>query len=159
MRTSSSRDRKKLERRRLAAGRMFDRGKTQAAVARHFQVSRVAACKWHAQWRADGKNGLRSKGHPGFPSRKTSENRKQLRNMILSGAATAGYATDFWTLERIRAVAKRKLGIALKYTQTWRTVTSLGFSVQKPERRARERDEKAIMDWKQNTFPQLKKIR
>lgn len=159
MRTLSYRDRiRKLERRRRAAGQMFDKGKTQSDVARHFHVSRAAACQWHAQWKEDKKKGLLSKGRSGATPKLDAQQKQALKRMILSGPAKSGYATDFWTLERIRAVARKKIGVTLGTTSVWRTVIGLGFSVQKPERRARERNEKAIMDWKLNTFPKLKKI-
>jgi len=153
-----SRDRKKLERRRLHAGRMFDKHITPYAVAKHFGVSTTAAYKWRDAWKADRKDGLRSKGHPGFPSQYTKDNKKKLKAIILKGPSAYGYATDFWTIDRIRAVAKKELKVTLATKQTWTTVINLGFSVQKPERRAKERNEKAIMDWKLNEFPKLKKM-
>lgn len=138
---------------------MFAKGATQYAVAKRFGVSTAAANHWHRDWKAEGADGLKSKGHPGFRSQCTPEKKKELKTAILSGPSMYGYATDFWTIDRIRAVAKKKLGIDLAYTQTWRTITGLGFSVQKPERRAKERNEKAIRKWKLNGFPRLKKIR
>lgn len=159
MHTLSYRHRiKKLERRRLLAGGMFARGKTQAEVALHFQVSRAAACQWHAAWDADARKGLKSKGPSGAAPKLDARQKRLLKQEILRGPAKAGYATDFWTLERIRALAVKKLKIALGTTSVWRTVVGLGFSVQKPERRARERNERAVADWKLKTFPRLKKM-
>lgn len=152
------RDRKKLERRRLQAGRMFEKERTPYAIAKHFGVSTTAAYKWRDAWEADKKKGLLSKGHPGFPSQYTKEKKKQLKAIILGGPKQQGYRTDFWTLARIRAVAKKKLKIDLGTKRTWMTVIALGFSVQKPERRAKERNEKAITNWKLNEFPKLKKM-
>ncbi len=159
MQTISYKERvKNLERRRLLAGGMFTRGKTQAEVAERFQVSRAAACQWYAAWKADTKNGLTSQGESGATPRLNQQQKRLLKREILRGPAKAGYATDFWTLERIRALAKKKLKTTLGTTSVWRTVVGLGFSVQKPERRARERNEKAITDWKLKTFPRLKKM-
>lgn len=101
--------------------------------------------------------GLQSRGLPGFDSKLTSEKKKKLKTIILAGPIKSGYVTDFWTINRVRAVTKKELHIDLGYTRIWNTVLSLGFSCQKPERRARERNEKAITDWKFNTFPRLKK--
>lgn len=156
--SSSRRDRKKLERRRLQAGRMFDKGVTQYAVAKKFAVSTSATNKWYAAWKTDKKKGLLSKGHPGFASQYTAEKKKKLKAVILSGPRKEGYTTDFWTIDRIRAVAKKKLGITLGTKRTWATIIALGFSVQKPERRAKERNEKAITNWKLKEFPKLKKM-
>jgi transposase len=158
MPTLDTRDRAILERRRKRAGRMFARGTAQSAVAERLDVSRAAACQWHAAWRKDKAGGLASKGHPGFPSVITVEKKKKLRSLILKGPRAEGYATDFWTVDRIRHLAKKKLRVALGYTRIWKTVIELGFSCQKPEARARSRDERAIADWKLKTFPRLKKM-
>ena len=149
---------KKLEQRRLLAGRLFDQGKTQAAVSARFGVTRAAACQWYAAWKADRRRGLRSKGPSGATPKLNEAQKRTLRHAILKGPAKAGYATDFWTLERLRALAKKTVRVNLGTTSVWRRVIELGFSVQKPDRRARERDEKAITGWKLNTFPHLKKM-
>ncbi len=154
----NTRDRAILERRRKRAGQMFGQGITQSTVAERLGVSRAAVCQWHAAWKKDKTNGLASKGHPGFPSILTDEKKKKLRSLILKGPRREGYATDFWTVDRIRHLAKKKLHIALGYTRIWKTVIALGFSCQKPEARARNRDERAIADWKLKTFPRLKKM-
>lgn len=149
---------KYLERRRLKAGTMFEKGKTQAEVARHFSVSTASVCHWHAAWEKDKKDGLKSTGPSGAEPKLTAKQKTTLKKEILRGPAKAGYATDFWTLGRIKALAKKKLRVSLGATTVWRTVVSLGFSVQKPERRARERNEQAISDWKLKEFPKLKKM-
>jgi transposase len=152
------RDHKALERRRLSAGTLFGKGVSQYKVAKHFKVSTAAANQWHQAWAAKGEDGLLSKGNPGFASVYTEEKKKNLKSLILEGPKKCGYATDFWTVERIVAVARAKLGVKLQTTQTWRTVVSLGFSCQKPERRAKERKERAIKGWRIETFPRLKKM-
>ena len=156
--TIIKRDHKKLERRRLSAGRLFARGITQYAVAKRFCVSTAAVNQWHKAWKKNKKTGLNSKGHPGFSSVLSKEKQRQLKVLIIKGPKHCGYATDFWTIDRIRAMTKKKLKIDLGYTRIWNTVIGLSFSVQKPERRAKERNEKAIADWKWNEFPRLKKM-
>ena len=48
-------------------------------------------------------------------------------------------------------------GVKFGQTQIWRILGGLGFSAQKPERRAIERDEDAVQTWKRKTWPGLKK--
>lgn len=159
MPTSPYRERiKKREQRRLRAGRLFDAGASQAAVAVRFSVTRAATCQWHAAWATDRRHGLRSRGPSGATPKLDESQKRTLRRAILRGPAKAGYATDFWTLERIRTLAKKTVRVDLGTTSVWRRVIELGFSVQKPERRARERDEQAITTWKLKTFPRLKKM-
>ena len=158
MKTITKRDRKALEERRLIAGKLFRRGESQAKIAAKLRVTTAAVCKWHTQWKADREKGLLSKGPTGADPILNTKKKQILKKAIISGPAKAGYATDFWTLERIRALAKKKLRIDLGTTSVWRAVVGLGFSVQKPERRARERNERAVTDWKLKTFPRLKKM-
>jgi len=157
-RSPRKRDRKALEQRRMKAARLFDHGIRQSEIAERLTVTPAAVCIWHATWEKDKKNGLKSKGPPGFASQYTDEKKRKLKNIVLRGPSKAGYTTDFWTIDRIRAVAKKKLRVTLGTKRTWQTLIDLGFSVQKPERRARERNEQAISDWKLTTFPKLKKM-
>lgn len=158
MKTITRRDQKELEKRRFKAGKLFGKGASQVSISKKLNVSRAAVCQWSAMWKKDKKKGLQSRGLPGFDSKLTSEKKKKLKTIILAGPIKSGYVTDFWTINRVRAVTKKELHIDLGYTRIWNTVLSLGFSCQKPERRARERNEKAITDWKFNTFPRLKKM-
>ena len=157
MSTITSRDRALLERRRKAAARLFARGVSQAAVAKKFKVSTAATCQWYGMWKA-GAQSLATKGPPGSDPKLSAQQRQQLKTHILKGPTKAGYTTEFWTLSRIKSVAQRKLHVDLGTTSVWRIVIGLGFSCQKPERRAKERSETAIADWKLGTFPRLKKM-
>lgn len=158
MHISHTRNRVILERRRKRAGRLFADGHSQASVARRLNVTKAAVCQWHAAWKKKGDEGLASKGHPGFPSKLTPDKKKELKALILKGPRAEGYATDFWTVDRIRDLARKKLRIALGYTRIWNTIIQLGFSCQKPETRAKPRNERAIADWKLKQFQRLKKM-
>ncbi|MBM3273476.1 transposase [Candidatus Kaiserbacteria bacterium] len=154
----NTRDRKVLERRRMRAARLFDAGVSQYAVAKRLGVSTAAANQWHHAWEERGADGLKTKGPPGFDPAYDAAKRKKLRTLVLSSPRSHGYDTDFWTIERIRTVARTKFKVRLRQTQTWRTLVRCGFSCQKPERRAKERDENAIRYWRTVTFPRLKKM-
>jgi len=158
MKTIIKRDRKELEKRRLVAGKMFQKGISQIIISEKFVVSRAAVCQWYKMWKKNKKKGLLSLGAPGFNSKLTKEKRNNLKAIILKGPIKAGYQTDFWTVDRIRDVMRKKLRINLKYTRVWNTIIDLGFSPQKPERVAIEQDTKAVMTWKLKTFPRLKKM-
>jgi hypothetical protein len=73
------------------------------------------------------------------------------------GPNAHGYATDLWTLPRIRDVIERVSGVRYHEGHVWRVMRQLGWSLQKPTTRARERDEEAIRRWVRERWPQLKK--
>jgi len=155
---TTKRDRVALEKRRLEAGELFKQDKNQRFVALKFNVTPAAVCQWHKAWKKKGQKGLNSKGPTGSDPKLDAKKKMKLKKLIMEGPKKFGYQTDFWTLSRIRDLAKRKLRITLGAGTVWRTVIDLGFSCQKPERRAKERDEQAITDWKLKEFPKLKKM-
>lgn len=149
---------KEREKVRLTAGKLFRRGISQAEVARRLKATPAAVNYWHSAWKDRGINGLKSKGHTGFASKLTEERRLRFKLAILEGPLEHGYQTNLWTLPRLAAVMKKSTGIQFSEVWTWHIVRSLGFTPQKPQVRARERDEKAIAEWKAKRLPCLKKM-
>lgn len=153
-----NRDRRALEQRRLKAIGLYQKGQTQYQIAKQLDVSFEAVSNWVEIYQKGGIKALKTKGHPGPKSQLTDKDRSKIKAAILKGPNAYGYDTGIWTLERIAAVIRKLAKTTLKTTQTWRVVTSLGFSCQKPERRAKERNEADIQSWKLKTFPRLKKM-
>ena len=89
----------------------------------------------------------------GSPAKQLDE----LRELLLTGPIANGYGTDLWTLKRVRLLIEKQFGIAYSDVHVWRILGSLGFSSQKPEKRAMERNEEAVVHWKKRTWPALKK--
>jgi len=148
-------DREALAERRRQAIRWHRKGKTQYWIAKRLGVSFEAVRKWVDAYGANGMKGLASKGKPGPKAQLTDMDRKKIKAAILKGPRAEGYATDLWTLGRIARLIREKTEKHFETTHTWRIVVSLGFSCQKPERRARERDEEAIRNWRLRSFPPL----
>lgn len=76
--------------------------------------------------------------------------------MLLDGALKYGYSTDLWTQRRVSEVIGREFGIQYHPNHMWRFLTGLGWSCQKPEKRARERDEAGIQRGKRYQWPHIK---
>ena len=60
-------------------------------------------------------------------------------------------------LARVAEVIAVHFGVQYHPGHVWKILQSMGWSCQKPERRARERDEKAIATWRQQDWPRIKK--
>jgi putative transposase len=149
---------KKLEARRLQAGRYFSHGKSQAWVADRMRVTTAATCKWHARWKDDKVKGLKSKGRCGVKKSLTKKNLKTIRATLDKGPLKAGFPNDLWTLERVRTVMKREAKKSFHIGYVWKILTrDLGWSNQKPSRRARERNEAAIARWVKIDWPAIQK--
>jgi transposase len=127
-------------------------------VARRLGATRTAALYWHRAWKKDKKNGLMSKGQPGFASKLSEKKRKVFKEAILKGPLSHGFPTNLWTLKRLGVVMKKTTGISFSSVWTWHIVRALGFTPQKPQVRSAKRDERAIAEWKAKRLPGLKKM-
>lgn len=130
---------------------------SQAEVARRLKVSRTAVHYWSLAWGKRGDNGLKAVPD-GRPSSLSSADWQNVERQLLKGPHAQGYATDLWTLPRITALIKKKTGVAYQTEAgVWKLLRSLNWSCQKPERRARERDERAIARWQKVAWPAIQK--
>lgn len=151
------RDLEALRRRRRQAARLFAKGETQAQVARLLDVSRQTAMVWWNTFDQDGADALREPGTAGRPGRLTPKDLRAIEQALVQGPLAHGYETDLWTLPRIAAVIERVADVSYHAGHVWRLMRKLGWSLQKPTTRARERNEKAIRRWVRETWPGLKK--
>lgn len=148
-----------LEARRLRAAELLGRGKGTNEVARLLGVTSSCVSKWKKALRKRGPEGLRAKPLPGRKSRLSTAQKRRLVAAIKRGAAAAGHDSDLWTCRRVRDLIGNTFGVWYDFNHVGRILHALGFSVQKPEARARERDEEAIARWRKKDWPRLKKTR
>ena len=132
-------------------------GKRPAEVALSVGVARQTVYTWRALLDEGGIDALRAVPEPGRPARLDAAQLARVRAAILQSPTEHGFGTELWTLKRVGALIERMHGVRYGQTQVWRILGSLGFSPQKPERRAIERDEDAVRHWKRSTWPALKK--
>lgn len=153
------RDFDQLERRRMQGARLLNRGISQAEVARRCQVSRESVRRWWNQMVLHGSTkGLKKASRAGRKPQLEAAQLKKLESILRVGAEKAGFPNGLWTLERIAQLIEEEFGVAFHPGHVWWILhKKLGWSCQRPVGRARERNEAAIRDWKQNTWPALKK--
>jgi len=154
---AKTRDHAAMEKRRKQAAKLFTKDFSAPAVARRLGVARQVAYRWQNAWEQGGNAGLASKGSAGRKPKLTVAQTNQVTEALLAGPAAQGYKTALWTLPRVAALIKDLTGVGYHPGHVWRLLGASGFSCQRPERRAVERDEKAIRQWKRTTWPALKK--
>jgi transposase len=138
---------------------MFDRNVPVSEVARTLGVATQVVYRWKQAWHRGGEQALASKGPAGPKSRLTQGQLDELVAALLQGPIAQGYKTQLWTLPRVACLIKDLTGVEYHPGHVWRILGSLGFSCQRPERRAIERDEQAIGQWKRVHWPAIKKKR
>jgi len=80
-----------------------------------------------------------------------------LVKLLLRGAGKHGYSTELWTLKRVAEVIAVNFGVRYHPGHVWHVLRSMRWSNQKPERRARERDDQAVERWRREDWPRIKK--
>jgi len=150
--------RQQMEERRRAGGQLLKAGRlSQAEIARRLGVSRATVSDWAKRMQAGGLRALRRRKAPGRPAQLTPADKRVLRRLLRRGALAAGFATERWTLGRVRQVIEREFGVRYHTHSISRLLTRLGWSLQQPLPRAVERDEDLIRAWLAQDWPRIKK--
>jgi len=146
-----------LERRRQRAIALLNGGHGICEVARMVGVHAGSVARWRDAYKQGGMKALRSKPPPGRPPKLSQTQRQQLIRLLKKGPAAHGYRTNLWTLARVAEVIRKNFSVRYHPSQVWRILKSMRWSCQKPERRARQRDEKAIAKWCSKNWARIKK--
>jgi transposase len=146
-----------LEDRRRRALTLLDEGHSLNEVGRQIGCNPSSVMRWRDARRHGGADALQVRFSPGRPLKLVAGQRKRLVRLLLKGPLAQGYRTNLWTTARIAEVVEREFGVSYHPDHIGRLMHSLGWTPQKPERRALERDEVEIERWKQKEWPRIKK--
>lgn len=150
------------EGRRLRAFELKQQGWKQREIAKALGVSEGAVSQWMKRERegGGGVEALKKRTSPGKPPRLSKEQReKKLAELLARGAVVHRFRGEVWTTcQRVARLIKREFGVGYHPAQyVSRILKRLGFSLQKPDRLADQRDEDAIEEWREKRWPELKK--
>jgi transposase len=146
-----------LETVRLTALRLHQQGVESAKIAETLDRSRRWLQLTLQKFRQRGEAALRLKPHPGRQLKLSSHQRQWLRRRLLRGARANGFTTDLWTGPRVRELIQRVYRVQYHVDYVPRLLRHLGMSCQKPQRRAKQRDEAVITRWIQHDWERIKK--
>lgn len=154
MKIAKTKRQEKMEKRRLEGCRMLEQGVRQAEVARRLKVSGAAVCMWEKRRKA----GRVAAQRPACTQhRLTQKQVKRLEVLLCLGAQKAGHEDGLWTLGRVARLIEERFGVSYHPGHVWRVMRAMGWSCQKPVRRAAERKEAVIERWKRRSWPRIKK--
>lgn len=146
-----------LQARRLLAISLLEEGYSQTEVAGKVGVSPSAVSQWKQAHAQGGNDALAAQVHPGPTPKLSPQQCQRLVELLKQGPRRHGWSTELWTLPRIAELVARKFGVQYDQSGIWRLLRRLGWSCQKPQRRARERDPKTIDRWPKSDWSRLKK--
>ena len=143
---------------RNIAANMLDQQMTPAAIAVVLNVDVQTVRSWARAYRKGGRAALASRKPPGRPPRMTLEQKQRLAEWLLKAPAECGFGDRYlWTQQLIADLIVREFGVSYHHDHVGVILEQLGFTHQKPARRARERDEAKIDAWRRQTWPALLK--
>jgi len=143
--------------RRLAVQRVFT-GESAADVGRSYGLGDKTIYKWLRIAREKGLDAL-------APIPRTGRNRalseleaQEVKRWIINGDPRQ-YGFDFglWTRQIVADLITDRFAIELSVTAVGNLLHRLGLTPQKPLRRAYERDEEAVKEWKEKEYPKIQK--
>ena len=145
------------EARRLRAWALKQQGWQQRTIAAALGVTPGAISQSLKRAAEGGVEALRNRIRPGPTPRLTAEQRARLPELLARGAEAYGFAGEVWTTARVATVIEREFRVRYHPAHVSRLLRALGWSVQRPIRRATQRDEAAIAAWYAERWPTLKR--
>lgn len=138
---------------------MHQQGYKQQAIADALGLTQSAVSYIIKRAKVGGIAALHHHKSPGVPARLSTEQKQQLLTELAQGAEAHGFHGDVWTTERIAQFIAQRFGVKYHPDYIGPLLRGLGWSPQRPIVRATQRDEAAITEWAETTWPELKKKR
>lgn len=124
-----------------------------------FDVSRASVYRWLAADREGGKDALVTKKAPGrVPTLTLAQEHRLFQAMRKKTPEDFGFDFTLWTRELVAKVIEKLFRKTLSLPSISRLLQRLSITYKKPELRARERDQKAVMKWKRTTLPRIRSM-
>jgi transposase len=143
-----------LERRRRRAVDLVAHGESRATVARILGVHPKSLARWLRMARQP--HGLDPKPNHGPPAGLSDDQLRQLEGLLAQGAQAHGWHNQLWTAARVARLIERHLGIRYHPEHVRKLLKRrLGWTSQKPRRRARERNDKEVERWLDDDFERI----
>jgi transposase len=136
---------------------LLDEGLSLNQVGRRIGCAPSSVMRWREKRRRGGQRALKVRFSPGRPPKLSAEQRRRLVKVLLKGAMANGYSTQLWTTLRIAEVVRKNFRVGYHRDHIGRLMHNLGWSHQKPEKRALERNEQEIERFRREVWPRVKK--
>jgi transposase len=143
-----------LERRRRRAVALVEQGESPTVVARILGVTPSSLHRWRRL--AQQPHGLEAKPLPGPTPGLSDYHLRKLERFLLQGAHKHGWPNQLWTADRVAQLIRRRFGLTYHPEHVRKILKQrLGWTSQKPQRRAREQNPKEVERWRADEFPRI----
>jgi len=136
--------------RRRRAVELRQKGWTQQAIGEALGVTDGAVSQWLKAAREGGDQALASgRSRTGKRPKLTEEQQARLLELLRVGAEELGAVGERWDGKRVAALVRKEFGVSYLATSVPGLLRRLGWSPQKPQVLAQQRDEAAIAQFKE----------
>ena len=146
------------EERRLYAQKLIEaREASTKEIAQALGVVESTVRMWKKELRDHGPDALKATKAAGPRPALSPEQRDDLKAKLRQGSQAHGWDDARWTTKRVRELIGRSFGVWQHRDHVRKVLHDLGFSCQKPDTRALERNEDGIRTWGETVLPELEK--
>jgi len=134
-------------------------GESPEVVVKALGFHRSRIYDWLSAYREGGMEALRTKPIPGRPRKLDGKQMKKIYELVTSkNPLQLRFEFALWTREMVRELIRREFGVGLSVVSVGRLLRTLGLSPQKPLRRAYQQNPEAVETWKQEEYPEIKRL-
>jgi transposase len=143
-----------LQRRRTRAVELLRQGESPTVIARVLGVHVKSVHRWRRMAALPG--GLEAIPNPGPEPALSDADLRRLERLLQKGAKHHGWHNELWTASRVAELIKRHFDIDYHPEHVRKILKRrLGWTSQKPKRKALERDDAEIERWKGDEMPRI----
>jgi transposase len=144
---------------RRQAMRMIDKGQSQSEVARLLEISKQTMSLWRKRYLEGGWAALkkRRRGRAVGTDRRLSKEQEQEVQKTIVDKMPDQLKMSFalWSRRAVRQLIKDAYGVSYTLQGVGILLKDWGFTPQRPAKRAIERNDEAVKQWKELEYPQL----
>jgi len=100
------------------------------------------------KYRDQGPQGLVIRKPTGYPHKITPEQLSHLVGELKQGAVSHGFPGHIWTRSRVNALIGKLFGVSYDPTQVGHILKKVGWSLQKPAKKARQQNKEKVQQWR-----------
>jgi len=131
-------------------------GNSPEDVAATFGICRAALYNWLAMYRGGGWDALNARKRGGRPRLLTGKQMQWIYKTVTGrNPLQMRFPFALWTLDMVRIVIRRHLGIELSRASAGRLMEQLGLSAQRPLWRAYQQNPAMVAKWMREEYPRI----
>lgn len=141
--------------------RLFQQGQKRVDIAEIVGVHYGVACRWIRAWKQGGDQAikLRRRGRRSEEQRRLTSAQESVLKKLICDKNPDQMKLPFalWNRKAIKAVIAQMWGVRIAIRTIGDYLKRWGYTPQKPAKRAYERKPKAVKEWLDNSYPEIKR--